>query len=112
MKATFPVLFALLLCLDLQAPAVWAAEARQSADLQQYPALASAAGRYVFGQVSAKDEDKFLLDTQTGRLWRMVQKPNTSEVFLLVIPYANTEWKTQGRYSEIPLPVKTAGESP
>lgn len=34
--------------------------------------LAAPGGRYVFGQVSAFGQHQFMLDTQTGRLWRMV----------------------------------------
>lgn len=35
--------------------------------------LSSANGRYVFGQVSQARRDQYMLDTQTGRLWQMVQ---------------------------------------
>jgi hypothetical protein len=35
--------------------------------------LSSASGRYVFGQISEYRKDQYLLDTQTGRLWRIVQ---------------------------------------
>lgn len=34
--------------------------------------LGSSTGRYVFGQTSQLRADQFLLDTQTGRIWRMV----------------------------------------
>lgn len=34
--------------------------------------LSSAGGRYVFGQISGYGRHQFMLDTQTGRLWRMV----------------------------------------
>lgn len=36
--------------------------------------MAAAGGRYVFGQVSNAMRDQFMLDTQTGRLWRLVCK--------------------------------------
>lgn len=38
----------------------------------QQKVLSTANGRYVFGQVSEFRRDKFLLDTQTGRLWELV----------------------------------------
>lgn len=34
--------------------------------------LSAAGGRFVFGQVNEFGRDKFMLDTQTGRLWRLV----------------------------------------
>lgn len=35
--------------------------------------LSSASGRFVFGQISEYRRDQYLLDTQTGRLWQIVQ---------------------------------------
>ena len=40
--------------------------------VQSFPALGSTGGRYVFGQLSEFQKDKFLLDTQTGRVWIMI----------------------------------------
>lgn len=34
--------------------------------------LATPGGRFVFGQISVYRRDKFMLDTQTGRLWLVV----------------------------------------
>lgn len=34
--------------------------------------LSSEGGRYVFGQVSDARRDQYMLDTKTGRLWRVV----------------------------------------
>lgn len=36
------------------------------------PALSASGGRFVFGQVSEARRDQYLLDTQTGRMWRPV----------------------------------------
>lgn len=33
--------------------------------------LASPVGRYVFGQIGTFRSDQYLLDTQTGRLWKV-----------------------------------------
>lgn len=35
--------------------------------------LSSPGGRYVFGQISQARRDQYMLDTQTGRLWQIVQ---------------------------------------
>jgi hypothetical protein len=35
-------------------------------------ALSSATGRFVFGQISESGKDKYMLDTQTGRLWEVI----------------------------------------
>lgn len=34
--------------------------------------LSAEGGRYVFGQISDARRDQFMLDTATGRLWRVV----------------------------------------
>lgn len=41
--------------------------------------LSSANGRYVFGQVSQARRDQYMLDTQTGRLWQIVQSTYKKE---------------------------------
>ncbi len=33
--------------------------------------IASSGGRFVFGQMSGSGEDQYMLDTQTGRLWKL-----------------------------------------
>ena len=38
----------------------------------QQKVLSSENGRYVFGQISEKHEDQYMLDTATGRVWRKV----------------------------------------
>lgn len=41
--------------------------------------LASENGRYVFGQISEYRRDQYMLDTKTGRLWRVVNVPLKNE---------------------------------
>ena len=48
--------------------------------------LSSPNGRYVFGQVSDSDKDKFMLDTKTGRLWKMGESGKIG-VHLKPVPY-------------------------
>lgn len=59
--------------------------------------LSSGNGRFVFGQISDSSKDKFMLDTLSGRLWR-ISKTGEAGLFLRSIPY-----KTEsGEY--LPLP--------
>ncbi|MBN1106874.1 MAG: hypothetical protein JXL84_25955 [Deltaproteobacteria bacterium] len=70
--------------------------------------LCSPGCRYVFGQVSDSSKDQFMLDTFTGRLWRVSE---TGEVglFLSPVPYRIKD----GKYSPLPerLPEGGAKES-
>jgi hypothetical protein len=52
----------------------------------QFQCLSSAAGRFVFGQVSDSDKDKFMLDTFTGRLWRIAESGKVG-MYLMSISY-------------------------
>ena len=60
MKWTLLLLLAITLC-DL------------AAQPKENKILSSQNGRFVFGQVSEYRRDQFLLDTQTGRIWRIVE---------------------------------------
>jgi hypothetical protein len=55
--------------------------------------LFSENGRFIFGQISDSSKDQFMLDTVTGRLWRIAE---TGEIgmFLRAIPYRDDEGKT------------------
>jgi hypothetical protein len=48
--------------------------------------LRSDNGRFVFGQVSEQTKDQYMLDVQTGRLWRIILTPDTMKV-LAPVPY-------------------------
>jgi hypothetical protein len=48
--------------------------------------LASATGRFVFGQISDSSKDQFMLDTVTGRLWRIAESGKVG-VYLKSVPY-------------------------
>ncbi len=39
----------------------------------QQKILSSSSGRFIFGQISDSGKDKFMLDTFTGRLWRIAE---------------------------------------
>jgi hypothetical protein len=59
--------------------------------------LSSAGGRFVFGQISDSGKDQFMLDTLTGRLWRVGESSDVG-MHLKPIPYR----KEDGKYSPAP----------
>lgn len=69
----------------------------------QQKILASAKGRFVFGQVSESSKDQFMLDTSTGRLWRIAEKGDIG-IFLRSVPYRNSK----GECSPLPEEIKNS----
>jgi hypothetical protein len=69
----------------------------QQTEKSKQEILSSENGRFVFGQISDSSKDQFMLDTVTGRLWRIAE---TGEIgmFLRAIPYRNDE----GDISHVP----------
>jgi hypothetical protein len=59
--------------------------------------LSSGNGRYVFGQISDSGKDQFMLDTLTGRLWRIAESGDVG-IFLRAVVYRNED----GKYSPVP----------
>jgi len=71
-----------------------------SSQAQQKPRqeiLTAAGGRFVFGQISDSSKDQFMLDTVTGRLWRIAETGEAG-MFLRAVPYRTAE----GKLSPIP----------
>ncbi len=66
------------------------------------PALAVPQGRFVFGQISESSKDQFMLDTHTGRLWR-IRENSRLGLHLKAVPYCNSK----GECSPIPGPVES-----
>ena len=64
--------------------------ASQAAAQPQYGVLSAPNGRFVFGQISSSSKDQFMLDTATGRLWRMGESGKVG-TFLKAIPYLDAE---------------------
>ena len=58
----------------------------------QQKLLSSANGRFVFGQISNSSKDQFMLDTFTGRLWRIAES-GAIGIFLRSVPYRNEDGK-------------------
>lgn len=59
--------------------------------------LTAAGGRFVFGQISDSGKDQFMLDTLTGRLWRIGESSDAG-MHLRPIPYRMED----GKYSPLP----------
>lgn len=59
--------------------------------------LSSPNGRFVFGQISDSTKDQFMLDTFTGRLWRIGESGKIG-LFLEPVPYRTPE----GECSNLP----------
>jgi hypothetical protein len=55
--------------------------------------LGCAGGRFVFGQISDSGKDQYMLDTHTGRLWRIGESSDVG-THLRVIPYKDDQGKT------------------
>ena len=62
--------------------------------------LSSTGGRYVFGQVSDSSKDQFMLDTRTGRLWRIAESSDVG-THLRTIPYRDEKGKVSPHPGEI-----------
>lgn len=78
--------------------------ASQKQQKMQQQVLCSSQGRFAFGQISDSSRDQFMLDTFTGRLWRIAE---TGEVglFLTPVPYRNKE----GKCSPLPENISDPG---
>ncbi len=77
----------------------------QRNSFQKRNVLSSPNGRYVFGQISDSEKDQYMLDTWTGRLWRISENGEVGK-FLLPIPYQISE----GKYSYLPPATKKRKE--
>ena len=69
--------------------------------IKEHNILYSKCGRFVFGQISESSKDQFMLDTYTGRLWRISETGEVG-IFLTPVPYKIKE----GEYQPLPPPVK------
>ena len=63
--------------------------------------LGCAGGRFVFGQISDSSKDQYMLDTLTGRLWRIGESSDVG-THLRVIPYKDDQGKVSACPGEIP----------
>jgi hypothetical protein len=63
----------------------------------QQKILMSENGRFVFGQISDSSKDQFMLDTFSGRLWRIAESGEIG-IFLRTVPYHIEK----GEYTPLP----------
>lgn len=59
------------------------------------PAVLGGNGRYVFGQINEYNADQYMLDTATGRLWRLVDTADGLGSVLELVPYTLPDGRTQ-----------------
>jgi len=65
------------------------------AQASNQPAVLGGNGRYVFGQINEYNADQYMLDTATGRLWRLVDTADGNSSVLEMVPYAMTDGRSQ-----------------
>lgn len=75
----------------------------QAVEQPEYQVLSSPNGRFVFGQISGSSKDQFMLDTVTGRLWRIGESGKVG-TFLKAIPYLDGEGECTWLPDGIPVP--------
>ena len=66
--------------------------------------LFSGNGRFVFGQISESNKDKFMLDTFSGRLWHIAESGEVG-IYLRPVPYRVGEGKYDPLPENLPSPV-------
>lgn len=83
-------LFSFLLFSPLSAKAQFGFSSKQVQQESHQGVLSTSQGRFAFGQISDSTEDKFMLDTFTGRLWKLNKRTDIG-LFLKVIPYRSED---------------------
>ena len=95
------IMAALLLLLLFSSQQAWAQPfgilSPQGQQESQKQVLSSPTGRFVFGQISDSSKDQFMLDTATGRLWRISERGDIG-LYLSSVLYCTAEDK----YSVLP----------
>jgi hypothetical protein len=94
-------LFSFLLFSPLSTEAQFGLTPKQVQKKSHQGVLSTAQGRFAFGQVSESSEDKFMLDTFTGRLWRLSKRTDVG-LCLTVIPYHSKDGKCSSLPEKIP----------
>ena len=94
------ILFFALICPVIVCAQPFGIMSKKGAQESQQQILSSQNGRFVFGQISNSGKDKFMLDTATGRLWR-IGETGAVGLFLKSVPYRDDK----GTCSVLPGPV-------
>ncbi len=106
-----------VICLWLLFPLSFAAAqpfgvmSSQGPQRPQNQVLSSPIARFVFGQVSDSSKDQFMLDTRTGRLWRISERGDIG-MFLTIVPYCDSEGKCQNLPEQTPDSAQGEVEKP
>ena len=96
-------LFSFSLFYPLSAEAQFGFTPKQVQQKSHQNVLSTTQGRFTFGQVSESSDDKFMLDTFTGRLWRLNKRTDVG-LCLTVIPYHSKD----GKCSSLPPKITDA----
>jgi len=94
-------LFSFLLFSPLSTEAQFGLTPKQVQKKSHQGVLSTTQGRFAFGQVSESSEDKFMLDTFTGRLWRLNKRTDIG-ICLTVIPYRSKDGECSSLPEKIP----------
>jgi hypothetical protein len=97
------VLFSSLLFSPLSAKAQFGFSSKQVQQESHQGVLSTSQGRFAFGQISDSSEDKFMLDTLTGRLWRLNKRTDIG-LYLKDIPYRSEDGTCSPLPPETPVP--------
>jgi hypothetical protein len=100
------VLFSFLFFSPLSVDAQFGFTPQKVPQKSQRAVLSSAQGRFAFGQISDSSEDKFMLDTFTGRLWQLSKRTDIG-LCLTPIPYRSEDGQCSLLPDKIPA---TKGE--
>jgi hypothetical protein len=98
--AILSALFVFLLFSPLSVDAQFGFQQQPVMQESHQAVLSAAQGRFAFGQVSDSSEDKFMLDTFTGRLWRLGKRTDIG-LCLTPVPYRSED----GECSPLPEPL-------
>lgn len=101
--AVLIALFLFLFFSPLSVDAQFGFTPQQVLQKSQQAVLSTAQGRFAFGQISDSSEDKFMLDTFTGRLWRLGKRTDIG-LCLTPVPYRSED----GECSAMPEPITDA----
>ena len=93
--------FSLLLLTPSSTSAQFGFTPKQAQEKAHHGVLSTTQGRFAFGQVSESSEGTFMLDTVTGRLWRLTKKTDIG-LCLTAIPYQSNDGKCSSMPPHIP----------
>ena len=94
-------LFLLLLLTPSSTQAQFGFTPKQVQEQSHHGVLSTTQGRFAFGQVSESREGTFMLDTVTGRLWRLTKRTDIG-LCLTAIPYHSNDGKCSSLPPHIP----------